>query len=227
MKTKSNHFNFLWEKIIQPSIQFCLSEASEEFKQCSFVCNSDKKYKDKIEQLYKEKREWLKGLYLHNKMKEDKTAARLDMHKIAAVLCRCIVGCKYFIFDEAKVYNCAQKIDSSVKLNWLINNAYINYKLAYLVGMGVTFFGLLHSLLERKNGVIIIKENYKDLFMKLVEKKELSLYDTNVSHGDFKTSMIIMLMKNDINNRNFDYLALSTIFYQIQEYNKLLYKLNS
>lgn len=219
-RIESTHFNFLWEEVISPSIELCKREIHENFR--SYVrCNDVNKYKNAIESLYREKREWLKELYLHNKVAKQEDEANLDMHKIAAILTRSVIGCKYFIFDQKKAIKIASALPKEQQLSWLKDNAYVNYKLAYMVGLKTVYIDLLCShLVKQENGYEVAPDREKEL-QYIISNGGLYKYSPNINHGDFDTSMIVMFMKNDVNDRDFDYLGLATIFFQLEEVTKL------
>lgn len=219
VRSESMHFNFLWEEAILPAIEICTKEMHSNFL-ALVTCNDPNKYKKAIESLYREKREWLKKLYLHNKVAENEEKANLDMHKIAAILIRSIIGCKYFVFDQKKTIEIAEALPKEQRLGWLKDNAYINYKLAYYVGLKVIKIDLLYSYL-RKDGNEFSVDADKERELKYIIENGIYEYPENGHHGDFETSMIVMLMKNDVNGRDFDYLGIATILFQIEEVTKL------
>lgn len=220
-----SHFQYIWDAIIIPSIKSVQKDIDKNFGESTNLKLKDlNAYKTKLKNIYVEKREWLKKVYL--KHEENPI---LDMHKIASVICRSMIKIKPFEFDIDAAYELEK--DKKDEIKWCINNLFINYKCAYKVAIGITYYDLLYQLLTYKEGEnpIINNKDELDGVRKLVhEKADLIFYFGNEQHENYEDSTIIALATNDINVRKFDYLAYATIFYQLQQYallhNSLKYK---
>ncbi len=232
-------FESIWDDIILKSIKSCEADLDVNFKKNANVRKVDlTEYKIRLKQVFTRKRQWLKAEYLPNEKKPT-----LDFHKLSSVMCRSMVGVKLFTYDILESEKIFKKISSdksmkqSDKVQWQINNVYINYKLAFLVAEGIVFADLLYWAQKKIN---FIRDNYDstssenntdnpnvklEIYSKLIDvlneqKNRLYSYKTSSSHDDFVTSGIIALMKNDFLNRDFDYLQFSLSMFQWQEYTK-------
>lgn len=235
-------FENIWNNIISKSIEFCKAELDDNFKKYANVETVNlTEYKIQLEQIYKRKLQWLKKNYLPNEKNPT-----LDFHKLSSVMCRSMIGVKLFTYDISKSEKIFIEISSNKSLNqfdkiqWQINNVYINYKLAFLVAEGIVFVDLLYwtqnkidsiknkydkdSIENNVNKSMTKLEIYKNLINVLnIKHNRLCNYKPSSSHDDFITSGIIALMKNDYLNRDFDYLQFSLSMFQWQEYTKKQY----
>lgn len=239
MSKKSSAFDNIWNKVFLRAVTLCEKEMDSEFKnKANVVFNTTNEYKNELNQLYKNKREWLKKEYLPNEKEPI-----LDFHKLSSITCRCIIGKKPVSFD-VKV---AEKMFLSIcsdesfnqidEVNWQIDNVYINYKIAFLVAEGINFIDLIywaHTKIDdiqnkyTEEEIANNFENTKDKieiyeeFILLLNKEEHRLYryEGSSSHDNFMVSQIIALMKNDCLKRDFDYLQFAISMFQWQEYTK-------
>ena len=221
MSILSEHFNdVLWPLIIKPIIENADKNIDPEFRNFvklnSFV-NEDV-YKAKLSELYERKRDWLKRVYF--RYAQPNSENLLDMHKIAAIICRCVIGCKPFTFDVESANKYKASKNKNNDLDWIINNYYVNYKVAVNCAISITLFDLFDRLGETSktqhiidvgNVLNRINQNGFDLY-----QKEPVLLKT--PHESFYKSIIIQTAINDINKRDFDYLGIATICFQIQQY---------
>lgn len=234
-------YDEVWEKVIIRSIRLCEKQLDKKFKDESkfSVCDlSD--YKSQLKKIYIRKRQWLKSVYLPNNISE----ATLDLHKLSAAMCRSIIGLKPFKYDLSiaeklfaevkKKEGCPQK----EKISWQVNNAYVNYKLAFLVAEGMIYIDLLYwaqcqkiELINKNHSGDSNQENPDNsnkelrIYEQIIEMLQSSCfrlcqYQGTETHDDFFTSSVIALMKNDYWERNFDYLQFSISMFQWEEFSK-------
>lgn len=225
-----NTFDKLWDETIFPSIEFCIKsidntiESIDDTKDfIDLKTPNNTIYKKELQKLYKRKREWLKKEYLPS----EGANAVLDFHKLSVIMCRSIIGNKYFKFSEKKANLLFKQIDNSripkkEKLKKEINTIYINYKLAFYVATGISYIDLLvKATTKKEKETDINKIELLNIFInRLIEYGKLYRYRENNRHDDLESSIIIALMKNDILKRDFDYLAYSALMYQWQEHTK-------
>ena len=225
MNSEKKTFDYIWENVVFPAISFCISEVDEELKvQLGFKHENFSKYKKDLGKMFNRKREWLKAKYLPEKGE----SARLDFHKLSALLCRCIIGNKLFSYNKEAIESLFEerKNDNTIpiekKLQWEIDYAYINYKLAFWASVGMVYINVVswaYKRIEQNND-----ENIKDVyteFLKCLERENnLLMYKKSEEHDDFCTSMIVALMKNDLLLRDFDYLCYAASMFQWQEFTK-------
>ncbi len=220
----SRSFDLFWDNIIAPTIKYCLKGTERYDGASNLKIDVDEDtFKKNLQNIYLRKREWLKREYL-----PEKDNASLDFHKLGALLCRSIVGCKPFSMDyeaAASQFNEHVKSHSSdyEVLKWQVDCIYINYKLAFFVASGVAYYDLLYNISKVINNgdeSTKKKEVYKLFLRKMLEFKRLPEYEKSQCHDDFDSTMIVSLMKQDIKKRDFDYLSYGAILFQWQVYAK-------
>ncbi len=203
-------FDFFWDNIIHPVLLHVDSEIDNDFKMnCNYSLKDIDLYKKELSCAYKRKREWLKSVYLPH----DKNA-KLDMHKLGAILCRIIIGIKPFSFDVSLVdkYTKNKFGDSKNNTDWFVDNVYVNYKLAFYASVGVIFIELLdyYNSQEKKN-IVDMLNNRGTIFF----------YKKSDNHESFQNSCILSLMKQDTLHRSFDYFMYAAMLFQLEQYNKI------
>lgn len=235
---RKTEFDFIWEDSVFPLIHKCDNEMDTAFKSAvSLKIRELGAYREDLKRIYRDKRNWLKKEYLPY----DKNAI-LDFHKLSAVMCRCIIGNKPFVFDlsVAEQY-LKQSHNERIKgtkgseiLRKQIDNIYVNYKLAFLVAESIAFDDLVHwaqrQIAYIKNDKTIVSDPdvviaiYEQFIDKLEQLGILADYEwTNKRHDPFFESMVSCLIKTDLLKRDFDYLLFASSMFQWQEYTK--YKL--
>lgn len=240
MGDPKHSFDAFWNRIIERAIKVCISEIDQDFFASASVTTKNLgAYKIDLEKLYKEKRNWLKYEYLPGGREPS-----LDLHKLGSVLCRCIIGNKFFSYDshaaeilQKEVKKDFQKSHEEI-IRWESSNVYINYKLAFLVAEGIAFDDLLYwaqcridkdskLLVDTKSPTQEIDKIKVRLQMTtqfrdtLIAESKLRRYTSSATHDDFVSSMIVSLMKSDCLSRDFDYLSVSAILFQWQEHTKI------
>lgn len=214
-------FNFIWEKIIYPTIQAAGKEIDEDFKKashCDLAYANIEKYKLALMDFYHEKRQWLKSVYLPHE-----EHPLLDVHKLGAILCRSMLAYKpfYFDFDAATQYvlhKYANENDEQNHIEWFVDNIYVNYKVAFYASVGMIYLELLYSYKGDDNVPI-----NPGAFEYFISRKVLDFYDKSERHDSFENSCIIALQKNDVLGRSFDYLTYAIMLFQLEQYNRMKY----
>lgn len=214
MKSFSEHFdNSLWPKIIIKAIENAEKHIDKDFaKYVQFEKINSFDYKKNLSFLYENKRDWLKRIYFGN-FKSDEERC-LDMHKIAAIICRSIIGCKPFTFDVQKANEYKRSHDLNKNLDWIIDNYYVNYKVAINCAFAICLYDLFDKLGESNT------ENQNDELISIFSNEGFDMYNTSIlksEHETFYKSVIINLAINDSNKRDFDYLGFATMCYQLQQ----------
>ena len=231
-RMQKEEFEDMWDQSVYPLIIKCDKELDAHFKSAASLSikNLDS-YRNDLGNLYLHKRNWLKREYLP--YDSDPT---LDFHKLSAVMCRCIIGNKPFVFDKNIARLFIEKThqeqingeDKRVILKKQIDNVYVNYKLAFLVSESIAFTDLVQwvqrqikNITEENKEYLAYVPVYKSFLMKLDEKGVLINYESDKrQHDPFFESMINCLIKNDILKRDFDYLFFAANMFQWQEYTK-------
>ena len=227
---KKTEFDDFWERSIYPTIIRCQSEADQEYVNgASLYLKEAEQYRKELKSIYIRKRNWLKKEYLPN---DD--IQRLDFHKLSAIICRCLIGVKPFMFDvnsamrfliESKKESFIQRVGKST-IKYQIDNIYINYKVAFYASASIAFDDLKYwTLLQiyalKNSGRNDLIAAYKELFVRLTNIKEFSEYPVSSCHDSFCDSMITSFVKTDLLKRDFDYLSFAAIMYQWQQYTKI------
>lgn len=226
MNNFNSHFDDFWRKAIYPSILSAKIDVDKNFKEKALLeFMNTEEYYVKLEDMYKRKREWLKQKYLpHDKY------PKLDFHKLGAIICRCIIGMKPATYNTSIAEELLQENNSDAlkshneKIDWVVSNLYINYKIAFFSAVGIAYADLLFWAYQKHDQAKLENHSFSNLYLdfaKALEKQQnLSFYPDPVSHENFVNSAIIALMKEDLLRRDFNYLMFSIILYQLQENTK-------
>lgn len=225
------YFNYVWMVVIEPTIENVRKEMDEDFVKASKLCRSYSdmnKYKEDCRKFYREKREWLKDVYLPHE-----SHPKLDQHKLGALWCRTLLAYKPFYFNSHRAKSFVRQkfdtadnetIDFSPSVDnseWFCRNIYANYRAAFLVSLGILYLYLLFdSKLSSQKSVRYLDEDSFSYFQAI---GKLRCPPAGESHSSFSSSCIIALEKNDVTGRDFDYLMYAMVLYQIEHYNKLCY----
>lgn len=239
----SAHFQkYLLPDIIRPTVKAIEENIDRNFKAevefYSYLDNTE--YISHLSDCYERKREWLKKVYFGDNIDD---TSLLDMHKIAAILCRSILAHKPFAFNISKANGYKKKLENDLRrnknksetqikdelLDWTIRNYWCNYKAAIDIALCATFYDLVDKLgeMEKTPTGNMFGVDIKDTLMQLNENG-IDTYkrDTTpvpLSHETFYWSLIINLAVNDTNERDFDYLGIATVCFQMQQYSVLKY----
>lgn len=226
MKKISEHFNdSMWPIIIKPAIDNAMKASDFEFKQYvglnSLSYSDEKEYKSRLSSLYERKREWLKKNYFGFADPHDKK--RLDMHKIAAIICRCIIGCKPFSFDISKANEYKERRGKNEEIDWIIDNYFINYKVAVNTALAITLYDLIDKLGEeaKKKPIIDVAGTLSNIIEQGFDLYQNKPFLLKSDHELFYKSIILDIAINDINKRDFDYLGFAALCFQVQQYEVL------
>lgn len=231
----SKHFNsYIWEYSILPAINKACADLDNDFvKQTSlktFRGVEKTEYRDNLSKIYKKKRKWIERSYYP--VDNDKRS-KLDLHKLAAVVVRSILYLKPISFDARKAVDYIDVNEKKYDIEWFIDNYFINYKIAFLAAIQILLFDMIYKAsCELNNGKKCYnKEKAKKLYDYFSEKG-FDFYSENSlpsNHEPFYNSVIINLVTNDLNNRDFDYWGFATICYQLQqaEFSKAMKNLNN
>lgn len=234
----SEHFSLhLYPKIIYSVMERDFAVIDNNFKTSTDLsaCFLLPKFETKLSKIYEEKRDWLRQNYFpKNKVVDESITlnensnsshndkALLDMHKIAAVVARCLLLHKPISFDIDKADKFIKKNLKGNDTTWLINNYLINYKIAVDVALKISMYDLFDKLgtVEEKGDGKLKDINYT---LKQISRINNDFYLPNttllpITHEPFYNSLVINLAINDVNKRDFDYLGFATMCFQLQQY---------
>lgn len=225
-------YDYIWETIVLPSIKLVYDQMDEAFIKAAkldYAYSDLSEYKKDVKEFYREKREWLKAVYLPHEPNPV-----LDEHKLGAVWCRTLLAYKpfYFKFKDAQEYvekrfggdtQNTELTGARKQSEWFTKNIYCNYRVAFLVSVGIVYLYLVYDCKEKGENV---PEYLHDAYDYFVEKKVLRCPMTTQEHSNFETSCIIALQKNDVLQRDFDYLTYAIMLFQLDHYNRMCYYLS-
>lgn len=212
----SNNFRLIFETIVTPLIPQVESEMDEEFKlSTGFRIKDLNSVCKQCQSFYERKKVELKKIFYGDRFSlSDENTLLFDIHKVASISCYSLIKHKVFAFDEnnAVQFIKQRKIEDTT---WIIDNALVNYKLAFHMSTSMIYYKLLYDANNQHN---------VELENAIKSQKGLSLYRTRDGHESFANSVILDLAKRDIHKRSFDYFLYSALLFQLEEYNKDFFK---
>lgn len=208
---ESRHYNRLWNEVICKVLTITDSECDEAFREaCKLHIKPPDILKDSVETQYRIFRKEFKELCYGNK----NDAGLLDARKIAAVLCNTLIKQKPFVFDESAALSLISSKKEelpNIQFNfWVVNNAFINYKLAYLASLQLIYLTLLDDLFSSGE-----TEAYA---AKLNSIGHLRRYPISPDSDSIDVSIVIDLARADMNGMDFDMLLFAMQLYQMEIY---------
>lgn len=208
---ESRHYNRLWDEVICKVLDITNKECDKTFREaCNLHIKPMDALKISIEKQYRLLRKEFKELCYGSK----KDSGLLDARKIAAVLCNTLIKQKPFVFDEAAALDFVTEKKKSlrnIQFNyWVVNNLFINYKLAYLASLQLIYLTLLDDLFSSEE-----TEKYAE---KLNEIGHLRRYPVSSESDSIDVSIVIGLARADMNGMDFDMLLFAMQLYQMEIY---------
>ena len=214
-----DNFKFILEAWIYPLIDDLYEKMDKDFiKECNVQKRDFRSYYEQMYLYYHNKRTLLKINYYGEDYKIDQSVPHnMDVHKLSAIICRTMIEYKMIDFD---VDRCNKYIEnnkiSKDNTQWLIDNALINFKIAFYASVVFLYQYMLFHYGE--------SNEKKDKFIhdNLLESKKLNLYFEKHNfnqHESFINCMILDIAKRDLGDRSFDYFMYSIIMYQLEMYN--------
>ena len=216
---KSRHFARLWEFITR-SVENAYSECDSMFlEQCSVKRKSKSEWKRAVEKSYRDLRAKLEyecyAEIVHDRM--------LDPRKTAALICCALIQEKSLQFNEdlaieflGKKQATVEKgnVSSRLELNhWIVDNFFVNYKIAYLSGLRIVFETLRGELLSDPSTV--------DYGRRLSELGRMQRYPCQSTVDNFDVNLVLGLGRADILRKDINTFFLASQFYQIEMYTRL------
>lgn len=194
---KDINFNDIWDSLIVKCINKFYEEFSEEDITTFDIKRKDIKWlKKNLLSEYNKTRKSLKQKYYY---KGDSLTSKIDNHKISACFCKSLINQKAFTFKMKK--------EIPDKL------FFINYKLAYIVSLGVIYITLIDYYVDLGETQIVNK---------LIEQGTILVPNTTEGHDNYNLGRIKTLALNDIYGNEFDILTYSDMVFWIEYYNKKL-----
>lgn len=234
-KRESKHFAKLWREI-ELAIKCADTECGDEFRtSCGLAFVKTDQLKEAVEQEYRQLRDDLKKeCYGRNEegrpmdvVEEGRendgsreSGQSLDARKIAAVICCALIQKKPLVFDEKKavellalqeeLLNRQRNPDRTVLNKWIVDNFFVNYKIAYLAGLRIIFMTLLSELLEDPDTLEAGKQ--------LAARGRLFQYPRWAGLDNFDVNMVLGLGRSDMKKDKIAPFMLALQFYQIEMY---------
>lgn len=235
-KRESKHFSKLWREI-ERAIECAADECGDEFRSsCGLTFVKMDQLKKAVEWEYRQLRNALKKeCYGRNeegrlmdaaeeRLESDggreRSGQSLDARKIAAVVYCALIRKKPLVFDEKQavellakqeeLLNKQENPDRTVLNKWIVDNFFVNYKIAYLAGLRIIFVALLSELLERQDTLEAGKQ--------LAERGRLFPYPRYAGLDNFDVSMVLGLGRSDMKKDKITLFMLALQFYQIEMY---------
>ena len=184
----------------------CLNEITDQSFKDQFSPSriSSQEYEREYAKKFRECRRNLKDLFYG-----DDEHHFLNPPKLAAVLCRTIMECKPIKFDNRAVID--EALISKKDYNWLANNLFINYKIAFLCSISLVYGQILAEKKPAKDSDFVISG----------QLASYGLYDRN----SFQANVIVNLARNALMGREFDDLMFALMMFQWHEYTVKYYGL--
>lgn len=217
---ESRHFQQILQMAIRPVKEVVCLDSDPDFREhCSLQTVSG--WEDRLREVYRGLRETLKAICYGS----NADSGFLDGRKIAAVFCGALIQAKVFTFDldQAKALMVQKKnIMSSVEFNsWLAQNVYLNYKLAYYVGLQLVYLTLLYDLNDpQMAGSLygISESDANTLIVALNDIGHLLPYPSPPDADSFDVNVIIGLARADLTGQDFDMFLFAMQLYQLEMY---------
>lgn len=215
----SKHFDRMWKSVMH-SINIAMEECDPEFiKRCHPVQRDKDKLAYMAENSYRRIRSDLRLECYGTKNGEE----NMDTRKIASVMCCTLMEQQAVRFDaEAAVAMMAEKDDllkkqeaktDRIEFNrWIVDNFFINYKIAYLTGLHIVVDALVSELLKDQDTV--------SFGQALAKQGKPSQYPNVREVDSFDVSMVLGLGRAGMQRKPVNAFLLALHFYQIEMYTR-------
>lgn len=215
----SRHFAEMWKHVLKAK-EAALSECDDLFRNsCALCARPEEKVRHAVEEEYRRLREELKEECYSDKAEN----SLLDGRKMGAIMCKALIREKVFCFEEMQALELAQKkkeeygdsLEKKAEFNkWIVNNLFINYKVAYLFSVGLVVETTKERLLAEEPA-LGKKLNGLGWMVKYPQEKEMD---------SFNVSMVLGLGKADLKKKDFDMFLYAMQLYQMEQYSLLWLK---
>lgn len=215
----SKHFERMWKSVVQ-AIDIAMAECDPEFVQRCHPVRRDKNNLSCVaEKAYRRIRGELRLECYGTKDGEE----NMDARKIASVMCCALMEQQAIQFDAMEALTLMEEKDALLKrqetkpdrteLNrWIVNNFFINYKVAYLTGLFIVLDALILELLKDQRTVPFGKT--------LAQQGQLSQYPVTPKVDGFDVSMVLGLGRAGMRREPANAFLLALQFYQIETYTR-------
>lgn len=221
----SKHFERMWKSVVQ-AIDIAMVECDPEFIE---RCHPARRDKDNLSYVTEKAYRRIRGeLRLECYGTED-GKENMDARKIASVMCCALMEQQAVRFDAMEALTLMEEKDSLLKkqetkpdrteLNrWIVNNFFINYKIAYLTGLLIVLDALVLELLKDQRTVPFGRA--------LAQQGQMSQYPVALKVDGFDVSMVLGLGRAGMRRESANAFLLALQFYQIEMYTRKALGLN-
>lgn len=215
----SKHFNRMWESVVQ-AIDIAMAECDPEFvRRCHPVRRDKDNLAHVTEKAYRRIRGELRLECYGTKDGEE----NMDARKIASVMCCTLMEQQAVRFDameaaalmeekDALLKKQETKLDRTEFNRWIVNNFFINYKIAYLTGLLIVLDALISELLKDQRTVPFGRS--------LAQQGQPSQYPIISEVDGFDVSMVLGLGRAGMRREPVNVFLLALQFYQIEMYTR-------
>lgn len=215
----SKHFERMWKSVVQ-AIDIAIAECDPEFvRRCQPVRRDKDNLAHMAEKTYRRIRGELRLECYGTKTGEE----NMDARKIASVMCCTLMEQQAVRFDATEAVAMMSEKDASLKkqetksdrieLNrWIVNNFFVNYKIAYLTGLFIVLDALILELLKDQRTVPFGRT--------LAQQGQLSQYPVIPKVDGFDVSLVLGLGRAGMRREPVNAFLLALQFYQIEMYTK-------
>lgn len=213
----SEHFNRMWESV-NLAIDIAMAECDPVFfHRCNPVRRNN--LARIAENTYRSIRSRLRLECYGTKNSED----NMDARKMASVMCCTLMEQMAICFDtESAVslmedreaaFKAREKKSDRIEFNrWIVDNFFINYKIAYLTGLIIVYDTLMADLLK--------KPDTAKFGEKLAQRGKIGQYPKTSGMDGFDVSMVLGLGRAGIRHEPINAFLLALQFYQIEMYTR-------
>lgn len=215
----SKHFDCMWKSVVR-AIDIAMAECDPEFVR---RCHPVRRDKDNLAHLAEGSYRRIRGelrleCYGSKDVKEN-----MDARKIASVMCCALMEQQAVRFDAAKAASLMEEKNALLQKQmstsnrtefnrWIVNNFFINYKIAYLTGLFIVLDTLLSELLKKQKTVPFGR--------KLAQQGQLSQYPIISEVDGFNVSMVLGLGRAGMRKIPVNAFLLALHFYQMEMYTR-------
>lgn len=216
--SRSKHFARIWKSVMQVA-SVALEECDPIFVQrCHPARVDESKLSASVEQAYRRIRDELRVECYGRKDGPE----NLDARKIAAVMCCALSEQKVLVFNSEEAAVLLMEKEAALKREaepdrtsfnrWIVNNFFINYKIAYLTGLRIILDTLISELLMNPNTTEYGKT--------LAEQGRPTRYPITPMVDSFDVSMVLGLGRSGMRRETVSAFLLALHFYQIEMYTR-------
>lgn len=215
----SKHFDRMWQSVVR-AIDIAMNECAPEFVQrCHPIRRDEENLKRMAENAYRRIRGGLRQECYGTKNGEK----NMDARKMASVMCCTMMEEQAVRFDAIEAATLMAEKDALLKMQktefdrteyncWIVNNFFINYKIAYLTALLIILDTLVSELLKDQSTV--------SFGQVLAQQGQLFQYPNVPKVDGFDVSMVLGLGRAGMQRKPVDAFLLALQFYQIEMYTK-------